>query len=341
MHLTNPTPEHNLLVMDAYTASRLSEDEARTYLEHIRWPSGPVCPHCGAEDAHYTLKGKAHRRGLYKCSKCRKQYSVTVGTVMHGSHIPMSKWVYAFHLLCASKKGHSAHQLYRFLKFGSYKTAWHLAHRVRLAMRLEPLASLLTGDVEVDETFVGGKPRKVNRPGATTQRRYEKRLPDYKPRKLGPAPDFKERKTPVLTLVERHGRVRAVAIPNVSAKNLREAMRKHVSPLARILTDERPAYRTIGREYALHELVQHSADEYVRGDVHVNTAESFHGLLKRTITGAYHHVSRKHLPRYVDEAVHRWNYRKFADDERAEAAMYTALGKRLQYRRMVTAGTSE
>lgn len=150
--------------MDLSTIGRLSEQEARAYLEAIRWPDGPVCPHCGSEGNSYDLDGEAHREGLYKCAGCRKQYTVTVKTVMHRSKLPLQKWLLALFLMCSSKKGVSALQLQRQLGLGSYKTAWHLAHRIRLAMREDPLASLLSGDVEADETYVGGKKPRAYRP---------------------------------------------------------------------------------------------------------------------------------------------------------------------------------
>jgi transposase-like protein len=161
------------------------KDEARVYLESLRWPNGPVCPHCGAVDGHYAIHPKAEskkptRKGVWKCSKCRKEFSVTVGTVFESSHIPLNKWMLADYLMCASKKGMSAHQLHRMLHV-TYKTAWFMAHRLRFAMEHKP-ASPLSGTVEADETYVGGKAHGKRGRGAAN-------------------------KTPVFALVERNGRV--------------------------------------------------------------------------------------------------------------------------------------
>ena len=149
--------------MNLSEISKLSEDKARELLETIRWPNGPVCPHCGVVEGHTKLQGKAHRVGLYKCNACGGQFSVTVGTVMEQSHIPIRTWMMAFAILCSSKKGVSALQLQRQLGLGSYRSAWHMAHRIRHAMKSEPLAGMLKGAVEVDETYVGGKPRNVGK----------------------------------------------------------------------------------------------------------------------------------------------------------------------------------
>lgn len=299
--------------------AKYSEQEAREYLERIRWPEGPVCPHCGDTERAREMKGEAHRPGLYKCYSCRKQFSVTVGTVMHRSKIALNKWVMAFHLICASKKSISALQLQRMLGLGSYRTAWHMAHRIRLAMREAPLAGLLVGDVETDETYVGGKPRKPHK--------------GQPKRKKGRQADFKDRKTAVVALVERGGRVRATVRSDVTGENLKQIVRSQVDPSARLITDEYVGYQGLGEEFAGgHHTVTHSAGEYVRGDIHSNTIESYFSLLKRSIVGAYHNVSRQHLGRYCDEVCFRWNHRQVTDAERTAAAIRGADGKRLVYR---------
>ena len=287
--------------------AQFTNHEAREYLERIRWPNGVVCPHCGDTESSRKLEGTAHRKGLYKCYSCRRQYTVTVNTVMHKSKIPLRKWAMAFHLICASKKGVSALQLQRVLSLGSYRTAWHMAHRIRMAMRAEPLASLLKGTVEADETYVGGR-RKGSRPGRST-----------------------DHKTPVFALVERNGIVQSQAVPDVTGATLKAAIRESVDPSARIVTDEYGSYRGLGKEFASHETVSHKAKEYARGDVHVNTAESYFSLLKRAIIGAHHSVSRRHLGRYCDERSFMWNHRKSNDGERTAAAIRGADGKRLTY----------
>jgi transposase-like protein len=181
------------------------EDKAREFLEKLRWPDGPVCPHCGEIDNVYKLQGKSTRPGLYKCAGCRKPFTVTVGTIFEDSHIPLSKWLLAYHLLCASKKGMSAHQLHRMLKV-TYRSAWFMAHRIRYTMSQEPLSSKLKGVVEIDETYIGGKKRPQSlavRPG---QRQRDPR---------GPFAD----KAPVVSVLQRGGRVQSQHMPRVTAES--------------------------------------------------------------------------------------------------------------------------
>lgn len=289
----------------------LTEEQARDYLESLRWPDGPFCPHCGDLE-HVKLKGKATRPGVYKCKgpACRKQFTVTVGTIFERSHIPLSKWVAAFYLVCTSKKGISALQLQRMLGLASYKSAWHMAHRIRWAMRQEPLATMLGGTVEVDETWVGPRRRRPNGPNR-----------------------WQDNKTPVVALIERGGNMRTQVYGKVTKDNLRQAIDSTVKKDAVLMTDENQAYKNITGDYAGHETVNHSADEYVRGNAHVNTAESFFALLKRGIHGTFHHCGKQHLHRYADEFAYRWNYRKVSDAERTEAALRQAPGKRLMYRK--------
>jgi len=292
------------------------EDAARDLLEQWRWNGNPACPHCGGMEP-YKLTPKAEskkpgRKGLYKCKACRKQFTVTVGTVFEDSRIPISKWLLAIHLIASSKKGMSAHQIHRNLGI-SYKAAWFMMHRLRYAMQSGPLSLLMSGSVEVDETFVGGRGRKGSKRGR-------------------PGPD--SHKTPVVALIERgSGRVKAFTVPRVTADNLRAAIDANVHPHARLMTDELPAYRAIaeqtGRE---HHSVVHSREEYVRGDVHTNTAEGFFSLLKRGINGAFHHVSRGHLNRYCDEFAFRYENRKATDNQRATMIVAGAEGKRLTYK---------
>jgi transposase-like protein len=293
------------------------ENAAREKLEELRWPNGAVCPRCGA-DKPYKLTPKAGskaavRPGVYKCRACRKQFTVTVGTVMERSHIPLSTWLLAFHLMSSSKKGFSAHQMHR--EFGlDYKSAWFMEHRIREAMKRPPLVGKLAGIVEADETYVGGKPRA------------------YEPRRRGrPGPNSK--KVPVLALIQRGGNVRSFPIwRKVTGANLKTVLREHIEKDADFFTDELGVYRRIGREFGSHEFVTHSANEYVRGDVHVNTAESFFALLKRGINGVYHHVGRQHLHRYLSEFDFRYNGRGLSDGERAALAVKGAAGRRLTYR---------
>lgn len=307
--------------MNLSEVSKLTEDQAREYLENILWPDSPLCPHCGQKGA-WALNGESHRDGLYKCKKCREPFTVTVGTVMESSHISIRQWVIAFHLMCSSKKGISALQLQRNLGLGSYQSAWHLAHRIRLAMNEDPMLKLLSGTVEVDETFVGGKPRGENKPKIGDPKKSKKGLTT---------------KAPVLALVERNGRAvsRPMARP-MTAKNLKGAIKDLVNKDSRIMTDEWLGYRGIGKEFAGgHHTVQHNLKEFVRQDVTTNTVESFFALLKRGIHGAFHHVSKIHLHRYCDEFSFRWNHRKVDDGERTAVAIKGIKGKRLMYQKVV------
>lgn len=305
--------------MNLSDVSRLTEDQAREYFEKIRWPNGPVCPHCGSVEST-KLQGKAHRAGLYKCSGCNEQFTATINTILEDSHLPIRTWLMAFSILCSAKKGISALQLQRQLGLGSYRSAWHLAHRIRHAMDRDPLKGLLGaagGTVEADEMFVGGKPRKragKHHPGTHAG----KRIPT---------------KTPVVGLVERGGRARARVIPDLTASTLKAAVRSQVDPSARLMTDENRAYLGLGSEFAGgHEVVNHSAGEYARGDATTNTVEGFFGLFKRGVMGSFHHISEKHMNRYLNEFSFRRDLRKVTDSERTVEAIRAAEGKRLMYR---------
>ena len=298
--------------MNLSTLSKLTEDEAREMLERIRWPNGPVCAHCGCVENITKIKS-AKRPGLYRCGDCKKQFSLKVNTVMHDSHLPIRTWLMAFSIMCSAKKGISALQLHRQLGFGSYKTAWHLAHRIRHAMKQEPLKGLLKGEVEVDETYIGGKPRKYSK---------EKRKPGRGTKKV-----------PVVALVERDGRVRAHVVPNVSANVLKSAIFEMVDTSSAIMTDEFGAYKGIGAQFAGgHHVVKHAKGEYKRGKASTNQAESFFALLKRGITGSFHSVSKKHLNKYCDEFAFRWSFRKIDDADRTVKAILASEGKRLTYK---------
>lgn len=298
--------------------ARMTDEEARAYLESIRWPDGPVCPHCGSTRAT-RLQGEAHREGLFKCNDCREQFTVTVGSIFESSHIPLQKWIVAFHLLCSSKKGISSLQLQRELGFGSYRTALFMTHRIREAM-IGPLAEAMTGTVEMDETYVGGKPRpkdgKVHKRGRGTS------------------------KVPVVVCVERDGEGRAVPVEHADTKTIEAIAAKTIDKSARVMTDEWPAYRHFGKKFrGGHDVVNHGTEEFVRYErdlaLHTNTAESFFSLLKRGHYGVYHKMSRKHLKRYCHEFSFRWGQRHVSDASRTVAALAGAGGKRLTYRQMV------
>jgi transposase-like protein len=305
--------------MNLSEISRLSEDQAREYFEKIRWPHGPVCPHCGSVE-NRKLQGKAHRQGLYDCYGCQGQFTATVDTILEDSHLPIRTWLMAFSILCSAKKGISALQLQRQLGLGSYRTAWHLCHRIRHAMDREPLKGLLGvagGTVEADESWVGGKPRKragKRAIGASRER---------------PIPS----KTRIVALVERGGRARAHVVPDLTAPTLKAAVRAHVDRSARLMTDENHAYAGLGKEFAGgHEVVNHSKYEYARGDATTNTVEGFFGLFKRGVMGSFHHISEKHMDRYLNEFSFRWDLRKVTDGERTVEAIKASEGKRLMYR---------
>lgn len=293
------------------------EDAARAYFEAQRWPDGePVCPHCGSKHVH-RLEGKSQRAGLIQCNDCLQNFTVTVGTVMESSHVPLTKWALAFHKMAASKKGISAKQMQRELNLGSYRTAWFLCHRIREAMRLDDTSGPIGGEgktVESDETFVGGKAKNVH--------------------KGKPIP----KKHAVHALVERGGDVRATHVPNVSAKSLRKTIAKHVAKGTTMNTDDALAYYHMSKEFAAHGVVNHSRDEYVSidGKTHIQSAEAFFAILKRGVMGSFHSVSEQHLQRYIDEFAFRWNTRSAVgveDAERTAKIVKGAAGKRLKYRR--------
>jgi transposase-like protein len=301
-------------------------DEAREYLEAKRWPDGPVCPHCGIIDEATRLTpeegAKSHaRRGLLNCRACSKQFSVTVGTVFEDSHIPLNKWLMAFHLLCASKKGMSAHQLHRMLGI-TYKSAWFMAHRIRYAMTQEPLSSKLTGVVEVDEVYIGGRfhtgPTAV-KPGVRAKDR----------------PSSRANKASVVSVLQRGGRVQSVHMERVTAENLRPVIEQMVDESAHVMTDTASVLKFTG-ERRKHSQVNHAAQEYVRKEngvkITTNGVEGFFANLRRGIDGVYHHVGKHHLHRYLSEFDFRYNSRDVTDAERAQLALKQVDGKRLMLR---------
>ncbi len=287
------------------------EDSAREYLEAIRWKDGIVCPHCGSISKHYALRPKTDsknpaRKGVYKCKDCRKQFTITVGTIFEKSHIPLHKWIYAVYLLCSSKKGMSALQLSRMLDI-TYKSAWFMAHRIRHAMSHSGIFKKMDGIVEADETYVGGKAKEIRGRGA-------------------------RKKTPVMALVERQGRVFSIPVDRVTSANLKGIIRENVATSATIMTDEFKSYIGLDKEFFRHEVVRHSTKEYVRGNAHTNTVEGYFSVLKRGIVGIYHHVGKEHLHRYLAEFDFRYNARNVKDMDRTELAILRGDGKRLMYR---------
>ena len=288
------------------------EDKAREYLEALRWSNGIICPHCGCVGEHYRLTGKSHRKGLLKCADCRKQFSVTVGTVFERSKIKLHVWLLAVHLVCAAKNGMSSMELHRILGI-TQKTAWFMLGRIREAMKPESggLMGSNGGTVEADETYWGNTKR-------------SQAAKDYK----GRGAAHKEK---IFSLVERGGKVRSFHVPSVNAKTLKPILLSQVDADANLMTDEAKVYKKIGKEFASHEVVTHSKGEYVRGNVYTNTIEGFFSRLKRGLVGTYHHVSAFHLKRYVVEFDFRYNTRKSTDTDRAIALIGGIGGKRLMY----------
>jgi transposase-like protein len=297
-----------------------NEEAARAYFESVRWPDGkPVCPHCGVIGQGALVKGKSHRPGMYQCNACLKPFTVTVGSVMESSHVPLHKWALAFRLMAASKKGVSAHQLMRMLGLGSYHTAWFMAHRVREAMAErdpEPLGGK-GKTVEIDETFIG-KPDQTFVSGKGWQG------------KRGTATKRK-----VLTMVERGGRAVSVKVEDLTVQTLKTVIGKHVILDSTLNTDEAQFYKPIGKRFAEHQAVNHGNGEYVRGETTTNTVEGFFGIFKRGMTGVYQHCGERHLPSYLNEFDFRYSNRLALgvdDTERTRRAVKGAEGKRLTYR---------
>lgn len=295
-------------------------DKAREHLEAQRWPNGAICPHCGNADPARiaALKGKAHRAGLYQCAECREQFTVTVGTVFERSKIPLNKWLLAVHLMCASKKGISAHQLHRMLGV-TYKTSWFMCHRIREAMR-EEFPEPMGGDgqiIEADETYFGDKETVAKRTKRGKSGLGSKRA--------------------VVALVERGGSVRSFHVDSADATSIREIVVTNVRRSSVLHTDESKLYTKTGTEFASHETVKHSAGEYVRGLVHTNTIEGVFSVFKRGMKGVYQHCAEKHLFRYLAEFDFRYNNRTklgVSDTERRDNALKGIDGKRLTYRRI-------
>jgi transposase-like protein len=297
-----------------------NEEAAFAFVEAELWPEGPICPHCGGVDRISVIKAnpeKKIRAGLKFCGQCRKQFTVRVGTIFEDSHLPMTKWLQAIHLMCSSKKGVSAHQLHRTLET-TYKTAWFLAHRIREAMRSGDLAPLGGGGgiVEVDETYIGRvKGQPVMRGGAV-------------------------HKMKVLSLVDRStGHARSFVMEDVNSKQIAATVSANMAAEAHLMTDQAIYYRRVGATFAAHSSVNHSVDEYVRytptATIHTNTVEGFFSIFKRGMKGVYQHCGEQHLHRYLAEFDFRYSNRiaNGVDDKmRAKKALKGVVGKRLTYR---------
>lgn len=308
-------------------------DEAAAFqhVEEMLWPQGPVCHHCGSMEQHYKLAGvrsKAskknpggvERHGLYKCSDCRAQFTVRMGTIFEESHLPLHKWLQAIHLMCSSKKGISAHQMHRTLEI-TYKTAWFLAHRIREAMRSDDFTPLGGNGkfVEADETYIG---RLANTPV-----------------RAGPG-----HKNTVMTLVERGGIARSFHIDGASVANIVPIVRANILKETALMTDEGQQYKRVGKEFAMHGRVNHASYEYGRTEttdmgekikVNTNTVEGFYSIFKRGMKGVYQHCAEHHLHRYLAEFDFRYSNRSamgIEDNVRALKALAGFKGRRLTYR---------
>jgi transposase-like protein len=284
------------------------------FFERQRWGDNFTCAHCGSNNVYRMTDartGERNKRFLWRCHDCKRQYTVRIGTVYEETRIDLRHWCYAFWRASTSKKGVAALEIKRHCQI-SYRSALFLMNRICFAMAPDyDTSPKLNGTVECDETYVGGKPR-------------------YKgnsPRGRG------TRKTPVFAAVERNGQIRRRVVADVSGDTLKGAIREFVNTKARIITDDFSAYNGIGREYeGGHKSVSHSTKEYVRDDIHTNTAESSFALVKRGIMGIYHNVSKEYLHRYLWQFDFIWNNRKMNDGERIETAIKSAEGKRLMYK---------
>jgi transposase-like protein len=256
-----------------------SDDACREVLAKLRWHDGIQCPRCESNSIR-----NSYTRDQYDCASCGYQFSVTSGTIFHDSHLPLQKWFVAIYLMIESKKGISANQMKRTLNV-SYKTAWYLCHRIRATMMTKS-GKQLNGIVEVDETWVGGKKTNVGH-------------------------GYKGNKVIAVGAVERDGDAVLNTIEHADSETLGQFIHEHTTPeIEAIYTDELPAYKVLDKQGIKHETVNHSADEWVRGDVHTNSVENIWSLLKRSIVGSYHQVSKKHLDAYLDELEWRFNNRE-------------------------------
>jgi transposase-like protein len=300
-------------------------ETAREWLEKTRWPEGPVCSHCGAVGRAYKTK----KLGWYRCAEkeCRKDFTVTTGTVMERSHIPLNSWLRGFYLMASSKKGISAHQLHRALGV-EYKSAWFMCHRIREAMTGETFkgSGPLGGGgkiVEADETYFGrhDQPVALKKPRATP---YTKK--GWKD---------KGKTRAIVALVERGGNLRSFHVAHADKETVNKIVMENIAKESRLHTDESRLYFDADQHFASHQTVKHSAGEYVRGDVHTNTIEGAFSIFKRGMKGVYQHCKEKHLHRYLAEFDFRYNHRVglgCGDIDRTIAAVKGAEGKRLMYR---------
>jgi transposase-like protein len=313
------------------------ERAAVQFMEEQRWGDSPTCPRCGVVGECYkmtdSITGERNTRYLWRCRACKKQYTVRVGTIMEDSPIPLRHWCFAFYGACSSKKGVSALEIQRTTGL-SYKSALFMMHRIRWAMApANEAESKLSGTVEFDETYVGGKPRYPARKATN-------------PRYKGKARDFGQRKTAVVGGVERDGRVKARVVRSTRAPEMANIVREMVDTSADLMTDESIIYKVVGQEFASHQRVKHALGQYVKYTVEgeqvtTNRIEGFWAGLKRQLHGTHHSVSRKHLHRYVCEAEFKYNNRHLDDGERTAKLIQAAEHRRLTYAEQISNRDSE
>jgi len=287
------------------------EEAAHKWVESRLWPDGPECPRCGENKRVGKLKGKSTRIGVHKCYKCRKPFTVKIGTIFESSHIPLKKWLQAIFLISSSKKGISSNQLHRTLDI-TLKSAWFMSHRIREAMRSGSLTPMGGGGgiVEADETYIGQKKGKRIKRGGSN-------------------------KFTVLTLVDRTGEARSFKIDRADMGTVIPIVRENIDQETTVMTDEATIYKALEVGFEGHETVVHSKGEYGRGEIHTNTVEGYFSIFKRGMKGVYQHCSEKHLHRYLAEYDFRYNNRVklgIDDQQRADALLQGVKGKRLTYR---------
>ena len=324
------TPTCHHVGMEKFTvmwlAAKLQSDaDAYKYLEELRWGDEPVCPHCGVIGGHYFLKpangisretsrGKQSQRRTWKCSACREQFSVTTGTVMHGSHVSLRVWLLIFFEMASNKNGIAAREIER--KYGvNARTAWHLTQRIREAMVANP-SNPLAGTWVADETWVGGTPKYMH---------ANKRNPESRQGHTD--------KTTVFSLIHlESGTVRSAVIQGAHSSTIRPVIKTHVDvSMSTLYTDASIIYRDLGKTFAAHEFVNHAAGEYVHKAVSTNPAENFFSQVKRSINGTHHRVSEKHLSRYLAEFDFRYSTRDDTDKDRMAKIIRRTAGRSLPY----------